>query len=333
MKTLMHLALAVIGVASIANAATTLDHSRVIRPQQATFAEFPESRSFTSGIKVVQADFSDPAVASILNVEYAKKSGMPLHVHILTPWPFDDGAADRRLPLIVFVQGSAWLKQEMYNLPQLAQMVKRGYNVAIVEYRPSAVAAFPAQITDTKSAIRFLKKNADKYNIDASKIVLWGDSSGGHTALMTAVTLDANQYDDEGQDKDPIALKAVVDYYGPTDISKMNKEPSTWDHMSAKSPEGLFIGGVDVLDNPEKVKPTIPMGYLSRDRRLPPILIVHGSKDRLVPFGQSVMMYDALKKLDKEAVMVQLKGADHGGTPFWSRDMLNLVDDFIRRHL
>jgi dipeptidyl aminopeptidase/acylaminoacyl peptidase len=75
------------------------------------------------------------------------------------------------------------------------------------------------------------------------------------------------------------------------------------------------------------------MGYLARDRRLPPILIVHGSKDRLVPFGQSVMMYDALKKLDKEAEMVQLKGADHGGTPFWSRDMLNLVDDFIRRHL
>lgn len=298
-----------------------------------TFTEFPESKSFTSGVKVIQPNFSDPAVASILNVEYAKKTGMPLHVHILTPWPFDDGAADRRFPLIVFVQGSAWLKQEMYNLPQLAQMVKRGYIVAIVEYRPSTVAAFPAQIADTKSAIRFLKKNADQYNIDASKIVLWGDSSGGHTVLMTAVTLDRNQYDDEGQDKAPISLKAVVDFYGPTEISKMNKEPSTWDHMSAKSPEGLFIGGVNVLDNPERVKPTIPMGYLSKDQRLPPILIIHGSKDRLVPFGQSVMMYDALKKFDKEAVMYQLKGADHGGTPFWSSDMLNLVDAFIRRHL
>lgn len=315
------------------NTEMTLDHSKIIPPKLMTFAEFPESKSFTSGIKVIQSNFSDPAVASTLNVEYAKKTGMPLHVNILTPWPFDDGAADRRFPLIVFVQGSAWLKQEMYNLPQLAQMVKRGYIVAIVEYRPSAVAAFPAQIADTKSAIRFLKKNADKYNTDASKIVLWGDSSGGHTALMTALTLDKNQYDDEGQDKDPISLKAVIDFYGPTDISKMNKEPSTWDHMSAESPEGLFIGGVNVLDNPEKVKPTIPMGYLSRDQRLPPILIVHGSKDRLVPFGQSVMMYDALKKFDKEAVMYQLKGADHGGTPFWSRDMLNLVDDFIRRHL
>jgi hypothetical protein len=70
--------------------------------------------------------------------------------------------------------------------------------------------------------------------------------------------------------------------------------------MSAKSPEGLFIGGVNVLDNPEKVKPTIPMGYLSQGQRLPPILIVHGSKDRLVPFGQSVMMYDALKKFNNE---------------------------------
>lgn len=333
MNTLKLLALSLGAAASMASAQTTLDHSRVIPPKPMSMAEFPESRSFTSGIKVIQPDFSDPAVSSTLNVQYATKSGMPLHVHILTPWPFDDGAADRRFPLIVFIQGSAWLKQEMHNLPQLAPMVKRGYIVAIVEYRPSTVAAFPAQIADTKSAIRFLRRSADKFNIDASRIVLWGDSSGGHTAPMTAVTLDRNQYDDEGQDKDPISLKAVIDFYGPTDISKMNKEPSTWDHMSARSPEGLFIGGVNVLDNPEKVEPTIPMRYLSRDQRLPPIFIAHGSKDRLVPFGQSIMMYDALKSYGKDAVMIQLKGADHGGTPFWSRDMLNLVDGFIRKHL
>jgi acetyl esterase/lipase len=328
-----HLALLLIVIGSTANAQTTLDHSKVIPPAPMTFAEFPESRSFTTGITVIPSDFSDPAVGLSLNVEYATKSGMPLHVNVMTPWPFDDGAAARRLPLIVFVQGSAWLKQEIHNLPQLVAMVKKGYIVAVVEYRPSMVAPFPAQIADTKSAIRFLKKNADRFNIDASRVVLWGDSSGGHTVLMTAVTLDRNLYDDEGQDKDPISLKAVIDYYGPTDISKMNMEPSTWDHMSAKSPEGLFIGGLDVLQNPGQVEPTIPMRYLSKGQRLPPIFIAHGSKDRLVAFGQSVMMYDALKTFGKEATMYQLKGADHGGTPFWSRDMLNFVDAFIREHL
>ena len=327
------LALACIGASSMAQSQTVLDHSKVIDPQAMSWADFPESTSFTDGIKVVTPDYSESSVAAYLNVEYARKSGMPLHVTVLTPWPFTDDAAGKKYPLIVFVQGSAWLKQEVFAVPQLARMVKKGYVVAVVEYRPSTVAPFPAQITDAKSAIRFVKKNADKYNVDASKIVLWGDSSGGHTALMTAVTLDANQFDDEGQDKEPIALKAVIDYYGPTDISKMNKELSTWDHMSEKSPEGLLLGGANVLSNPDKVKPTVPMNYLTANLHLPPVLIAHGSKDRLVPFGQSVLMFDALKKAQKEAEMIQLKGADHGDAAFWSAPMLNVVDAFIKKHL
>lgn len=327
------LALAFIGASSMAQSQTVLDHSKVIEPQAMTWAHFPESTSFTDGIKVVTPDYSEPSVAAYLNVEYARKSGMPLHVTVLTPWPFTDDAAGKKYPLIVFVQGSAWLKQEVFAVPQLARMVNKGYVVAVVEYRPSMVAPFPAQITDAKSAIRFVKKNAEKYNVDPSKIVLWGDSSGGHTALMTAVTLDANQFDDEGQDKEPIALKAVIDYYGPTDISKMNKELSTWDHMSEKSPEGLLLGGANVLNSPDKVKPTVPMNYLTANLHLPPVLIAHGSKDRLVPFGQSVLMFDALKRAKKETEMIQLKGADHGDAAFWSAPMLNVVDAFIKKHL
>ena len=326
-------AIVLLAASSIASAQTVLDHAKVIPPQSLSWAAFPESASFTDGIKVVKSDDSDPSVAAYLNVEYAEKSGMPLHVTLLTPWPFSEEAAGKKYPLIVFVQGSAWRKQEVFEVPQLARMVKKGYVVALVEYRPSTVAPFPAQITDIKSAIRFVKKNADKYHIDPSKIVLWGDSSGGHTVLMTAVTLSANQYDDEGQDKDPVSLAAVIDYYGPTDISKMNSELSTQDHIAEKSPEGLLLGGVNVLSNPDKVKPTVPMNYLNPAWRLPPILIAHGSKDRLVPFGQSVMMFDALKKTKQETEMYQLKGADHGGAAFWSAPMLEVVDDFIKRHI
>lgn len=311
---------------------TSLNHDHVIQPQHISLADFPESKFFADGIQVLEPDYSDPSVAAYLGVEYAHKSGMPLHVTLLTPWPSIDGVGSEKYPLIIFVQGSAWLKQDIFAVPQLAKMVKKGYVVAVVEYRPSTVAPFPAQIQDTKSAIRFVRKNASKYNIDPSKVILWGDSSGGHTALMTAVTLNENLFDEEGQDKDPIELKAVVDYYGPTDISKMNKEPSTWDHISMKSPEGLFLGGVNVLEHPEKVKPTIPMNYLG-NKSLPPILIAHGSKDRLVPFGQSVMMFNALKKTNHEVDMFKLKGADHGDAAFWSEHMLDIVDKFIQKNL
>lgn len=333
MRKLSLLALSFIGMTSMVNAQTLLDHSKIIEPKQMAFSEFPESKSFTDGMKVIDADFSVRDISAFINVEYAKKSGMPLHVNILTPAPLADGSSEGKYPLIVYVQGSAWLKQEMYSMSQLARMAQKGYVIAIVEYRHSAVAAFPAQITDTKSAIRFMMKNADKYNADASNVILWGDSSGGHTALMTAVTVNDNKFDDEGQDKYPISLKAVIDFYGPTDISKMSKELSTMDHISEKSPEGLLIGGVDVLKNPEKVKPTIPMNYLSQDKKIPPILIAHGNKDRLVPFGQSVMMFDALKKNKKEAEMYKINGADHGGEPFWSAQTLDIVDKFIKKHI
>ncbi|TOP86018.1 alpha/beta hydrolase [Vibrio parahaemolyticus] len=324
------LALLALGTSSMSNAQTILEHSKVIEPQPLSYADFPKSESFTDGMKVMKADFSQRDVSAFVNIEYAHKSGMALHLNVLTPSPFTEGAPQTKYPLIVYVQGSAWMKQEMYALPQLARLAQKGYAIAIVEYRHSAVAGFPAQIEDTKSAIRYMLHNADKYQADASNVILWGDSSGGHTALMTAVTLDENKFDDEGQDKQPITLKAVIDFYGPTDISKMNKELSTWDHMSAKSPEGMFLGGVNVLDNPDKVAPTVPMNYVTSDKKLPPFLLVHGNKDRLVPFGQSVMMFDALKNGKQDATMIMLDGADHGGEPFWSKEMLKTVDEFIK---
>lgn len=327
------LAATLLGVSSMLNAQTILDHSKVIEPKQMSLKEFPVSKSYTDGMKVIQADFTDPDITAFTHVEYAQKSGMSLHLNILMPAQEIGAESAPKYPLIVYVQGSGWMKQEMFSMPQLAKMAKKGYVIAIVEYRHSAIAGFPAQIEDTKTAIRFMKKNGAKYNADTSKIILWGDSSGGHTALMTAVTVNENKFDDEGQDKDPISLKAVIDFYGPTDISKMNKEPSTWDHITSKSPEGMLLGGVNVLENPDKVKPTVPMNYLDKGKKIPPILIAHGNKDRLVPFGQSVMMFDALKKNSKEAVMYQINGADHGGAPFWSKDMLTIVDKFIQQHL
>jgi dipeptidyl aminopeptidase/acylaminoacyl peptidase len=113
----------------------------------------------------------------------------------------------------------------------------------------------------------------------------------------------------------------------------MNLEPSTQDHRDASSPEGMLIGGLNVLENPDKVKPTVPITYLDKTKEIPPFLIIHGNKDRLVPFGQSVLLYEALKEHGRSVVMYKLDGADHGGSPFWTDEILNIVDDFYRKHL
>jgi len=88
-----------------------------------------------------------------------------------------------------------------------------------------------------------------------------------------------------------------------------------------------------VLENPAAVAPTIAMSHVPTDRALQPLLMIHGSKDRLVPFAQSVLLYEALVLAGQPVELHQLRGADHGGAPFWQPAVMDLVDGFLRRHL
>jgi acetyl esterase/lipase len=306
--------------------------SAIIEPQESTYAAFPASTLAAEGMRVLPADLSGRSCMIHIGVEYAQKSAMPLHLHIIEPRLHE--GEDASFPLVIFIQGSAWFAQKTgQELAQLARFARRGFVIAVVEYRPSPVAPFPAQVKDTKTALRFMRKHAAVYHADPGKVIVWGDSSGGHTAVMVGVTLDDPALDDESPADDPLVACAIVDYYGPSDISRMNEEPSIMDHRGPATPEGMLIGGLPVLEHPEKVRPTIPMTHLTREKPIPPFLIIHGDKDRLVPFGQSVMLFEALKAAGKEVEFYKLAGADHGGPAFWTEDALDLVERFVRRYL
>ncbi len=303
----------------------------IIRPRPWSYDTFPSSTAMTEGIKTLAADDRRRSCSIHIQVEYARKSGRPLHLNIIEPKQAE--GENHRFPLIVYIQGSAWFPQDMgAELAQLARFAQRGFVIAVVEYRPSTEAPFPAQVKDAKTALRYLKKHAAAYHADGQKPILWGDSSGGHTAVMVGVSLYRAELDDESPVNDPISVNAVIDYYGPTDISLMCREPSTIDHILPNSPEGMLIGGFNVLENPERVEATNPMNYLAEGEIIPPILIMHGDKDRLVPFGQSVLLFDALKKANCVAECYRLKGADHGGPPFWTEAVFDLVENFIEKY-
>ncbi len=298
--------------------------------QTISYEDFLESTAFSDGIKVLTANRKDPFCKVELNVPYAIKDNSVLHLQIIKQ-PIR--ADDKKFPLIMFVQGSGWRTQNLSeNLVHLLEFAKRGYVIAIVEYRPSSTAIFPAQIKDTKTAIRFMIKKAKEYQIDTDKIIVWGDSSGGHTALMTGLTMDQSDFDDEWQ-KENFSIKAIVDYYGPTDIIRMNEEPSAVDHLSKYSREGLLIGSKNVLESAELLKTASPLMYIKKQKEIPPIIIFHGNKDRKVPFHQSVLLYDCLKENNKEVECYQLKYADHSGPAFWTSEVLDIVGRFIRKYI
>lgn len=94
-------------------------------------------------------------------------------------------SVQKKYPAILYVQGSAWLKQDQYKrLSAMADLARRGFVTAILQYRESNLATFPAQVQDAKTGIRFLRKHAEEYHIDVDNIFIMGDSSGGHTAVL-----------------------------------------------------------------------------------------------------------------------------------------------------
>jgi acetyl esterase/lipase len=300
--------------------------SKLIPPIQQSYEDFPESKDTHKGMKVITIPKDLTQTNYKHNVKYITRDGLDLTMQILKP-----KNAKGKLPCIVYVQGSAWFKQDVYgNLPQLAEFAKRGYIIAMVEYRPSTVAHFPAQLQDAKTAIRFMRKNTETYGVDADNIFVWGDSSGGHTALMVGLTQNNAELDTEDYKDFSIKVNGVIDFYGPTDISQMNYAPSTMDHTQAKTPEGMLIGGKNVLENVAEAAKTNPINYLKDVKNAAPILILHGSKDRLVPFQQSVLLADALKKNNFAYEFYQLKGADHGSSEFWTKAVFDIVENFIK---
>ena len=259
------------------------------------------------------------------NVVYASKDNTDLTLQILVPRLLEVDT-NARYPLIVYIQGSAWRKQNVYrNLIALGDFARRGYVVAIVEYRPSDDAVFPAQIEDTRDAISFMINNADKYNVDTNNIFVWGDSSGAHTALFTAIPLNEN-------DNAITNINAIIAYYPPTDLLEMRNDPLGSTTGDADSPEGILIGRKNVYDFPEEAKRISPYYEISKVTSMPPIFLAHGTADSVVPFSQSKILADKLKEENRVYEFYALKDADHGDWQFWTKDMFDLVEKFINKY-
>ncbi len=150
--------------------------------------------------------------------------------------------AKGKLPLIVFIHGGGWLGNDKYAdmgyMPNTVNaMLENGFAVASIDYRFATQAVFPAILQDCNKAVSFLFDNANKYQIDESRIALMGFSAGGHLASLMGTSQNnkvSNLYFPNTYR--PFKYKAVVDFYGPTDLVLL---PGNED---AKSPEALLIG-------------------------------------------------------------------------------------------
>ncbi|MGN7765634.1 alpha/beta hydrolase fold domain-containing protein [Paenibacillus sp. 22594] len=258
------------------------------------------------------------------DVVYATYGDLERKLQIIIP-----GRIGYKFPLVVFIQGSAWEKQDLYSqIPNLSHIAAKGYVVASVEIRDTGIARFPAAVEDVKCAIRFMRRNAEEYGVDPDRIAVWGDSSGGHLSLMTGLTI--GRYDNGLYSEQSDEVSAVIDYYGISDLLTLGKYNNILDHDAADSPEGLFIGG-KVKEHTELAKKASPL-HQDLDRALPPFLIVHGDSDQVVHINQSLEMYKALKEHGHNVLFYKVAGADHG-PGFWNPQVLDITAKFLSAHL
>ena len=213
--------------------------------------------------------------------------------------------AERFSTLLVWVHGGGWSSGDKRIENEFHRFYQRGYPVLALDYRLIQEAPYPAQLIDCKSAIRWIRANAAKYGIKADRIIVGGSSAGGHLAVMLGLTGNTREYDIGNDLEYSSAVDAVVDFYGPADVSVGHFAP-------------LFG---------ELGQKASPMYNITADA--PPFLIFHGTADTAVPLSDSRRLRDALEAVNVPVTYCEVPGGKHG---FDSPAVYHMLTEFILQH-
>lgn len=254
--------------------------------------------------------------------------------------PFERPKDTRVFPLIIDVPGSGWSGTEGYvNVPKMVELAKQGFVVACIAYRGTFKddVRFPAAVQDTKEAIRFLRANAETFHIDPAHVTLIGDSSGGHTVAMAALTGEESRFNIGENLDQPTDVNACVMFYGPNDL--LNLVPDRLNEGKKLRPgEGEYpfeareIFKDDFLADPEKMlADASPINYISADKKLPPFLFLQGEEDPIIPMAQGLRFCDRVRECGGRAEFVKIAAGGHGNG-CWSAEAMELIARFLKAY-
>ena len=238
---------------------------------------------------------------------YKRVNGEVLTLDLYCPAKFSGP-----LPVIVWIHGGGWSRGRKEQCPAVS-LVDDGYAVASIDYRLTSVAPFPAQIEDCKAAVRWLRANASKYNLNPDLIGVWGRSAGGHLAALLGTSGGVRELEGTGDNMSYSSrVQAVCDVSGPSDLLGLYQEASQ--SSAAKSGKAMsavaaLVGG-SAEQNQTKAIAASPIHYVSKDD--PPFLIIHGNEDSTVPVTQSESFAAALKAAGVETTLEIATGRGHG---------------------
>lgn len=210
------------------------------------------------------------------------------------------------LPSVLAVHGGGFRAGSRAGYHGLCgKLALRGYVCATTSYRLAPRHQFPAAIEDVKAAVRFLRANAAKYNVDPNAIGAVGGSAGGHLVLLLGLTGQTKYFEGSGPNQEQSsAVQAVVNYFGPTDFVQ-----SYYKSVDAGQVLPQFLGG-DHLHERKMHIAASPLYYVTPQAA--PTLSIHGTKDTYVAYEHSLWITAKLAAAEVEAELETIEGAGHG---------------------
>jgi pectinesterase len=263
--------------------------------------EFPEAKIVYPEVqKTILADY-DVVYTTLPDTPYGKRD---LHLDLFRP----DKAG--KYPALILVHGGGWRSgNKSMQVPLALQIAAQGYVTACVEYRLSPEALYPAAVYDLRAAIRFLRTNAGKYNIDPDRIAISGSSAGGQLAALVGMTGGMEKFD--GKDGDNFVstkVQAIIDMDGILDFSDPNESAKDFDPSWPSA--GALWFGTTYKEDPEKWIEASPLMYARKNT--PPILFVNSSIPRFHAGRDSLV-----NMLNAYGIYSEVHTFDHTPHTFW----------------
>jgi acetyl esterase/lipase len=258
-----------------------------------------------------------PRVAIQENVLIDTIDGRELRYDIFTP-----PGAPRNAPGVLLVHGGAWLQGEPAQLRGYGIFLGRlGYVCVSAAYRLSGEAKWPAQLHDVKAALRWMRANAGSLGVDPDRIAVHGNSAGAHLALMLAATPNLPEFEGSGAHQGvDTSVRACIAIYPPVELTMRSPGDAVGQLMGPAAAPGDY-------------RAASPVTYARRD--FPPAMLIHGTKDELVPWQASLQMYEALDTAGAQAELHLYSGLPHAfdANSAYSRTISDLIHLFLQRNM
>jgi acetyl esterase/lipase len=206
-------------------------------------------------------------------------------------------------PTLIWIHGGGWTGGTKESaILSLIPWMEMGWNIVNVEYRLARVSLAPAAVEDCLCALRWVAQQAKTYGFDTSRLVVSGDSAGGHLALTTGMIPESAGLDRECPGVPLPKVAAIVDWYGITDVNDLLDGPNR---------KSYAVTWLSSMPNREEIARRVsPLTYVRPG--LPPVISIQGDADPTVPYSHSIRLQEALAKVGVAHELVTIPGGKHG---------------------